>query len=144
MPPVLEAQNLTKRFGGLTAVQAMSIAVAEGEILGLIGPNGAGKTTMFDLLAGSVQPTSGTIRLRGRDVAGQPAHLRLKQGMGRTFQIPRPFSELTLMENMLLSRQDQSGERLWANFTALGRVRAEERSARDKAHEVLELSLIHI
>ena len=62
--------------------------------------------------------------------------------MGRTFQIPRPFSELTLMENMLLSRQDQSGERLWANFTALGRVRAEERSARDKAHEVLEMLLL--
>ena len=142
MPPVLEAQNLTKRFGGLTAVQAMSITVAEGEILGLIGPNGAGKTTMFDLLAGSVQPTSGAIRLRGRDVAGQPAHLRLKQGMGRTFQIPRPFSELTLMENMLLSRQDQSGERLWANFTALGRVRAEERSARDKAHEGLDMLLL--
>ncbi|MBC7738343.1 MAG: ABC transporter ATP-binding protein, partial [Candidatus Saccharibacteria bacterium] len=142
MQTVLEAQNLAKHFGGVMAGQDMSLQVSEGEILGLIGPNGAGKTTMFDLLAGSVKPTSGTIRLRGRDVAGQPAHLRLAQGMGRTFQIPRPFAELTLMENLLLARQGQTGERLWANFTTPGLVRAEERAARDKARGVLDLLLL--
>lgn len=142
MAAVLEARNLTKRFGGVSAVQDMSLAVAEGEILGLIGPNGAGKTTMFDLLAGSVAPTSGAIRLRGHDVAGQPAHLRLKQGMGRTFQIPRPFPELSLTENMLLARQDQTGERLWANFTSPGRIRAEERAAKDKARGLLDMLLL--
>ena len=142
MTPVLEAQNLSKHFGGVTAVDDMSLAVAEGEILGLIGPNGAGKTTMFDLLAGSVAPSAGSIRLRGTEVAGQPAHLRLTQGMGRTFQIPRPFAELTLMENMLLAAQGQSGERMWVNFTSPRLVRTEERAARDKAQGVLDMLLL--
>ena len=142
MTPVLEAQNLSKHFGGVTAVDDMSLAVAEGEILGLIGPNGAGKTTMFDLLAGSVAPSVGSIRLRGTEVAGQPAHLRLTQGMGRTFQIPRPFAELTLMENMLLAAQGQSGERMWVNFTSPRLVRTEERAARDKAQGVLDMLLL--
>jgi branched-chain amino acid transport system ATP-binding protein len=142
MTPVLEAQNLSKHFGGVTAVDDMSLAVAEGEILGLIGPNGAGKTTMFDLLAGSVAPSAGSIRLRGTEVAGQPAHLRLTQGMGRTFQIPRPFAELTLMENMLLAAQGQSGERLWVNFTSPRLVRTEERAAQDKAQGVLDMLLL--
>ena len=142
MVAVLEAQNLTKRFGGVAAVDGMSLTVQSGEILGLIGPNGAGKTTMFDLLAGSVTPTSGAIRLRGKDVAGQAAHLRLAQGMGRTFQIPRPFPELSLIDNVVLARQGQTGERLWANFTAAGRVRNEERAARDKARGVLDMLLL--
>jgi branched-chain amino acid transport system ATP-binding protein len=117
----------------------MSLSVAEGEILGLIGPNGAGKTTMFDLLAGSVRPTSGTIRLMGAEITGAPAHRRLSAGMGRTFQIPRPFPELTLLENMLLARQSQTGERFWANFTSPRRVAEEERAAKDKALALLDL-----
>ena len=137
--PVLEARDVTKRFGGVTAVNEMSLAVAPGEILGLIGPNGAGKTTMFDLLAGSVAPSQGSIRLMGQEVAGEPAHRRIARGLGRTFQIPRPFPELTLMENMLIARQDQSGERFWANFTSARRVAAEERAARDKAAALLDV-----
>ena len=136
---VLEAQDLTKRFGGVTAVDGMSLSVAAGEIFGLIGPNGAGKTTLFDLLAGSVAPTSGSIRLMGQDVAGEGAHRRIGRGMGRTFQIPRPFPELTLMENMLIARQGQAGERFWVNFTAPRRIAAEERAARDKARALLDL-----
>ncbi len=136
---VLEARDLTKRFGGVVAVNAMSLAVRRGEILGLIGPNGAGKTTMFDLLAGSVASSAGSIHLMGREITREPAHRRLAGGMGRTFQIPRPFPELTLLENMLLARQGQSGERLWANFTAPGRVAAEERAAREKALGLLDL-----
>ncbi|MDZ4310699.1 MAG: ABC transporter ATP-binding protein [Cypionkella sp.] len=130
---------MSKRFGGVTAVDQMSFSVASGEILGLIGPNGAGKTTMFDLLAGSVAATSGQIKLMGQDVTKSAAHRRLAGGMGRTFQIPRPFPELSLLENMLLARQDQSGERLWANFTAPRRIAAEERAARDKALGLLDL-----
>ncbi|MEZ5797597.1 MAG: ABC transporter ATP-binding protein [Paracoccaceae bacterium] len=136
---VLQARNLTRRFGGVTAVNDMSLAVAQGEILGLIGPNGAGKTTMFDLLAGSVAPSSGSISLMGRDITREPAHRRLAGGMGRTFQIPRPFPDLSLTENMLIARQHQTGERLWANFTAWRRVAAEERAARDKARALLDL-----
>ncbi|MES2434075.1 MAG: ABC transporter ATP-binding protein [Pseudomonadota bacterium] len=136
---VLEALNVSKRFGGVTAVDQMSFSVASGEILGLIGPNGAGKTTMFDLLAGSVAATSGQIKLMGQDVTKSAAHRRLAGGMGRTFQIPRPFPELSLLDNMLLARQDQSGERLWANFTSPRRIAAEERAARDKALGLLDL-----
>ena len=136
---VLEARNLTKRFGGLAAVNGMSLGVGEGEILGLIGPNGAGKTTMFDLLAGSVAATSGSIHLLGHDITQQPAHRRLATGMGRTFQIPRPFPELTLLENMMLARQGQTGERFWANFTAPRRVAGEERDAQEKALTLLDL-----
>lgn len=138
-PTVLEARDLTKRFGGVAAVRNMSLTVAEGEILGLIGPNGAGKTTMFDLLAGSVRPTSGSIHLMGQSVTHQPAHRRLAGGMGRTFQIPRPFPALTLLENMMLAGQHQTGERFWANFTSPRRVAAEERAARDKALSLLDL-----
>ena len=141
-PPILEAERLTKRFGGVTAVNAMSLAVGQGEILGLIGPNGAGKTTMFDLLAGSVTPTSGRITLAGRDVTADPAHRRLARGMGRTFQIPRPFPELSLVDNLLLARQGQTGERIWASFLSPRRIAAEERAAVEKAREILALMLL--
>lgn len=141
-PPILEARSLTRRFGGIAAVRDMSLSVAAGEIVGLIGPNGAGKTTMFDLLSGSVRVSEGTIRLKGRDVTREPAHHRLAQGLGRTFQIPRPFPDLTCTENLLIARQNQTGERLFANFLAPRRIAAEERAAREKAHEILELMLL--
>ena len=141
-PPILEAERLTKRFGGVTAVNAMSLALGQGEILGLIGPNGAGKTTMFDLLAGSVTPTSGRITLAGRDVTTDPAHRRLARGLGRTFQIPRPFPELSLVDNLLLARQDQTGEHIWASFLSPRRIAAEERAAAEKARGILALMLL--
>jgi branched-chain amino acid transport system ATP-binding protein len=136
---ILDAQHLTRRFGGIAAVRDMSLAVGAGEIVGLIGPNGAGKTTMFDLLSGSVPVSEGTIRLKGRDVTRDPAHRRLAQGLGRTFQIPRPFPDLTLIQNLLVARQHQTGERLFANFLSPRRIAQEERAARDKARDLLEL-----
>jgi branched-chain amino acid transport system ATP-binding protein len=141
-PPILEATSLTKRYGGVTAVNGMSLAVTKGQILGLIGPNGAGKTTMFDLLAGSVTPTSGRIKLAGQVVTADPAHQRLGRGLGRTFQIPRPFPELSLVENLLLSRQGQTGEHIWASFLSPRRIAAEERTATEKAREILTLVLL--
>jgi branched-chain amino acid transport system ATP-binding protein len=137
--PVLTAKNVIRRFGGVAAVNDVSFEVRRGEILGLIGPNGAGKTTMFDLLAGSVAPTSGEIRLEGSVVSGEPAHHRIGRGLGRTFQIPRPFPNLTLIENVMLAAQGQSGEKLFANFLAPWRVAAEERAAEQKAMELLDL-----
>ncbi len=137
--PILDALHLTRRFGGVAAVRDMALAVGAGEIVGLIGPNGAGKTTMFDLLSGSVPVSEGTIRLKGRDVTRDPAHRRLAQGLGRTFQIPRPFPDLTLIQNLLVARQHQTGERLFANFLAPRRIAQEERAARDKARDLLEL-----
>ncbi|TGQ68369.1 ABC transporter ATP-binding protein [Mesorhizobium sp. M00.F.Ca.ET.186.01.1.1] len=137
--PVLTAQNVVKRFGGLIAVNDVSFDVHAGEILGLIGPNGAGKTTMFDLLAGSVLPTSGDIVLNGVQVSGEAAHRRIGRGLGRTFQIPRPLPNLTLIENIMLAAQGQAGESLLANFLSPGRVAAQERAGQKKAMELLEL-----
>ncbi|RWL20792.1 MULTISPECIES: ABC transporter ATP-binding protein [Mesorhizobium] len=137
--PVLTARNVVRRFGGLVAVNNVSFDVRPAEILGLIGPNGAGKTTMFDLLAGSILPTSGDILLNGTLVSGEAAHRRIGRGLGRTFQIPRPLPNLTLIENVMLAAQGQAGERLLANFLTPRRVAAEERAAETKAIELLEL-----
>ncbi|OLP57800.1 ABC transporter ATP-binding protein [Xaviernesmea oryzae] len=141
-PPVLSVRQVSKRYGGLTAVDAMSFEVRPGEILGLIGPNGAGKTTMFDLVAGSVAPSSGQILIGKDDVSRESAHRRIGRGLARTFQIPKPFPELSLLENVLLARQGQAGEQLFANFLMPGRVRAQEAAAREKAMELLDFVLL--
>lgn len=140
--PVLTAKNIVRRFGGIAAVNDVSFEVRHGEILGLIGPNGAGKTTMFDLLSGIVLPTSGEIRLNGAVVSGESAHRRIGRGLGRTFQIPRPLPNMTLIENVMLAAQHQTGERLFANFLLPWRVAAEEKRAREKAMALLDLVLL--
>ena len=136
---VLIAKNVVRRFGGLHAVDDVSFDVRRGQILGLIGPNGAGKTTMFDLLAGNVLPSSGDIVLNGVTVSGEAAHRRIGRGLGRTFQIPRPLANLSLVENVMLAAQGQTGESLLANFLRPFRVAAEERAAEEKAMELLDL-----
>jgi ABC-type branched-subunit amino acid transport system ATPase component len=98
--PLLRLERLTRRFGGLTAVDAVDLEVAAGEILGLIGPNGAGKTTLFALIAGSLAPTSGRVWLEDRVVSGMPAHRVVRAGIARTHQIVRPFQNLTVLENV--------------------------------------------
>ena len=139
---VLSARNVVKRFGGLHAVNDVSFDVRQGEILGLIGPNGAGKTTMFDLLAGSIRPTSGKIELAGADVSREMPHRRIGRGLGRTFQIPRPLPNLTLIENVMLAGQNQSGEKLLTNFLRPFRVAAEEHAAEKKAvHHVYPMRI---
>jgi branched-chain amino acid transport system ATP-binding protein len=100
---VLEVNGLIKRFGGFTAVNNVSFAVEQGEILGLIGPNGSGKSTIFNMLSGFFPPTAGSIRLEGHEIAGRPPHAIIHRGVGRTFQIPRPFRRLTLLENVVLA-----------------------------------------
>ncbi len=96
---ILVLENLRKEFGGLTAVDNLSIAVEEGEILGFIGPNGAGKSTTFNCVTGTHTPTSGTVRYRGEDVTGEPAYEMVKRGMARTFQSFRPLNDRTVREN---------------------------------------------
>jgi branched-chain amino acid transport system permease protein len=99
---LLRAEALTKRYGGVVALNAVSLEIREHELIGIVGPNGAGKTTLFDLLTGFQRPTSGRLSLRGKDVIGSPAYQRSRAGMRRTFQIPRPFGRLTVIENVML------------------------------------------
>jgi branched-chain amino acid transport system ATP-binding protein len=100
---LLEVSGLTKKFGGFTAVSNVSFQVEDGEILGLIGPNGSGKSTTFNCVAGMYRPTSGSIKFRGEDIGGLTANKVCHKGIGRTYQIPRPFRNLTLLENVALS-----------------------------------------
>ncbi len=100
---MLEVQGLTKRFGGFTAVGDVSFAVAKGEILGLIGPNGSGKSTIFNMLSGTLVPNGGSIRFEGREIGGTAPHAIIRSGIGRTFQIPRPFKRLSIVENAVLA-----------------------------------------
>lgn len=101
MPAALEAEAVTVAFGGLTAVNRVSLTVEEGAIIGLIGPNGAGKTTLFNALTGHVR-ASGEVKLFGQRVTRLPAYARTRLGMGRTFQVERPFEGLTVLENVLI------------------------------------------
>jgi branched-chain amino acid transport system ATP-binding protein len=114
--PVLETRSLTKAFGGLTAVDQVSFRVAPGEIRGLIGPNGSGKTTMVNLISGLYRATAGEIQFQGERIDGLPANLRTARGMVRTFQIPKLFRDMTVLENMLLpalaQRQRRNGKDL--------------------------------
>jgi branched-chain amino acid transport system ATP-binding protein len=101
----LEIQGLAKNFGGLQALQGISLALEPGERRALIGPNGAGKTTLFNLISGVLAPSAGTIRLFGRDVTGLPVHRRAILGLGRTYQVTNLFADLTVFENILLAAQ---------------------------------------
>ncbi len=100
---MLSINGLTKNFGGFTAVGGVSFEVAESEILGLIGPNGSGKSTTFNLVAGALAPTAGSIRFCGREIAGTHASKVAHLGIARTYQIPRPFRKLSIMENVALA-----------------------------------------
>ena len=124
---MLSVDHLTKQFGGFTAVNAISFQLDKGEILGLIGPNGSGKSTTFSLIAGLLAPTSGSVSLEGRRISHLPPNAICRLGVGRTFQIPRPFRKLTILENVTLAAYYGTAERI-------SRPVAEQR-----AHEALEL-----
>lgn len=96
---ILNVEHLTKKFGGLVAVNDVSMHVDEGEIVGLIGANGAGKTTLFNMIAGAFAPTSGTITFQGTPIQGKPSHKICELGIGRTYQVVKPFRNLTVLEN---------------------------------------------
>jgi branched-chain amino acid transport system ATP-binding protein len=99
---LLKATDITKEFGGLKAVNRISVALEPGEIVGLIGPNGAGKTTFLNCLAGTFRPTSGRVSFLDQDTTGWSAHEMCRKGLARTFQIPRPFPKLTALENVMV------------------------------------------
>jgi branched-chain amino acid transport system ATP-binding protein len=99
---LLELRNLTRAFGSVKAIDGIDLNVAEGEALGIVGPNGAGKTTLFNLIAGDLAPDAGTIRFKGADITAVGTHRRAAGGIGRTYQIPHPFENLTVFENLLV------------------------------------------
>lgn len=110
--PVLEVSNLTRRFGGITAVDGVSFSVDAGEVLGIIGPNGSGKSTLFNCILGQIAPSEGAIRLDGADVTGlRPAALN-RRGVGRTFQLLQVFPNLSVRENLILAGQEHQGSML--------------------------------
>jgi len=105
---MLEVRHLTKRFGGLAAVNDVSLTLNKGEILGLIGPNGAGKTTFFNCVAGAMQPSEGQVFLEGRELTGKKAHDVCRAGIGRTYQIVKPFGKLSVRDNVVVGALNQT------------------------------------
>ncbi|WP_439576270.1 ABC transporter ATP-binding protein [Elioraea sp.] len=136
-PPALAVRGLTKRFGGFVALDAVSLDVPEGSITGLIGPNGAGKTTLFATVAGFLPPDEGTVMLRGQDVTAAPPWRLHRAGLARTFQIPRLFARMTVLENLMVAAPDQSGERLPLPWIARARIAREEAALAERAQAVL-------
>jgi branched-chain amino acid transport system ATP-binding protein len=135
---MLELREITRHFGGARVVDQVSLTVPAGSITGLIGPNGAGKSTLFNLVAGSLAPSSGQILLDGERIEAEPAHRRLGRGLGRTFQIPRPFGSLSVIENVILAAPGQQGEHILPNWITPGRVAAEERRHAARAREIID------
>lgn len=121
----------------MNAVDGVDLTVEQGRITGLIGPNGAGKTTLFNLIAGTLAPTSGDIRFRGEVISGLTPDRIFARGLARTFQIPRPFPRMSVLENAMLVPLNQSGERFWNNWLKPAEVARQERENRDRAVEVL-------
>jgi branched-chain amino acid transport system ATP-binding protein len=138
MSSVLDVKNMGIRFGGLVALNDVSIAVPEWEIVGLIGPNGAGKTTLFNCIMGTYQPNSGTAAYRGRDISLLPTHRRVALGIGRTFQNIGLVRGLTVLENFLVAQHSRIGYGAWAALIGSPGSFAEERRLRQNAMEVLD------
>lgn len=140
---MLRVADAVKGFGGIKAVNHCSLEVVEGSITGLIGPNGAGKSTLFDLITGFQKLDEGEIHYKDERVDGLPPHELALRGLVRTFQITRPFSRLSVLENMLLPPKGQAGERIWNAWLKPGRVRVQEGLNRKKALELLAYVELH-
>ena len=142
---MITVENLHRHFGGFRAVDGSSIVIEEGSITGLIGPNGAGKTTLFNVIAGVLSPTSGTVTMGGEDITGMPPHELFHKGVLRTFQIAHEFSSMSVLENLMMVPGGQTGETLWNTWFGRRRIADEERALTAKACEVLEfLTIDHL
>ena len=142
---MISVVDVSRHFGGIRAVEGVSLTIEKGSITGLIGPNGAGKTTLFNVIAGVFPPTSGQIFLDGQDITGLQPHELFKLGLLRTFQIAHEFSSLTVLENLMVVPGDQPGEQLrhaWFNYK---RVLEVEARVRERAREVIDfLQISHL
>lgn len=139
---LLETREVSVSFGAFKAVDAVSLTIRKGTITGLIGPNGAGKSTLFNAIAGESIRASGSIRFEGREINRLAPDAIYHHGLARTFQIPRPFSEMTVFENLMLAAPDQVGERIWAPLFARASIRDREKEIAERARDVLDFTTL--
>jgi branched-chain amino acid transport system ATP-binding protein len=138
---LLAADGVTKRFSGITALDAVSLRVEAGEAVGLIGPNGAGKTTFFNCLLGILRPDAGTVVIDGRDITHWPVYRRSRAGLGRTFQRIELFAGMTVREHLLVAARARRGDgRLWKDVLGLDRPTAEDQESSAHTLELLGLA----
>ena len=140
---MLRLEKVSKNFGGLWAVNEVSLEVQSGKIFSLIGPNGSGKTTLFNLITGLLPVSGGKIYFEGKDITGYPAHKRAPLGLGRTFQITKLFQSCNAIENVIISMHCRTRAGLFATLLCLPSERKERKNTRAKAEELLELVGLH-
>jgi branched-chain amino acid transport system ATP-binding protein len=135
---VLEVHGIAKFFDSMKAVDGVDLAIGRGTITGVIGPNGAGKSTLFALIAGALEPTRGQIIFEGETISCLSPDRVFRKGLARTFQIPRPFARMSVLDNAMLAALNQAGERFWNNWWNRGLVARQESAIRE--HAVMQLS----
>ena len=142
---MLEIKDISINFGGIKAVDKASMTIEEGQITGLIGPNGAGKTTLFNVIAGNLKPTYGQVSLLGEDITNLPDYELFHKGVLRTFQLAHEFSNMTVLENLMVVPGQQTGESILNTWFKREQIKIEEEVIKEKAIEVIEfLNLSHL
>ena len=142
---ILQVKNLSKSFGGLKAISNCSLKIKKGSITGIIGPNGSGKTTLFNLIAGNLKSSQGKILFNNEDITNVPSYELFSKGVLRTFQIAHEFSNLTVLENLMMVPGGQSGEKLMNALFKPSLVKKEEENVKEKALQVIDfLNLKHL
>ncbi len=142
---ILQINNISKFFGGLAAVSNCSLNIKKGSITGVIGPNGSGKTTLFNLIAGNLKPNSGQVMFNNEEITSIPSYELFSKGLLRTFQIAHEFTNLTVLENLMMVPGNQSGEKLMTALLKPKLVKKEEEFVKQKAYEVIDfLNLKHL
>jgi neutral amino acid transport system ATP-binding protein len=138
MSAMLQVEGISKHFGGLKALDNVTLNVEQGSITALIGPNGSGKTTLFNVITGFLKATKGRVLFEGREITGLPVHRIANLGIARTFQVSSLFPKLTVWENLLVAYPHQEGENLRSVFTRYGSIRAQEQEQMRRAYRSLE------
>ena len=142
---MLEIKDISINFGGIKAVDKASMTIEEGQITGLIGPNGAGKTTLFNVIAGNLKPTHGQVSLLGEDITALPDYELFHKGVLRTFQLAHEFSNMTVLENLMVVPGQQTGESILNTWFKREQIKIEEEVIKEKALEVIKfLNLNHL
>jgi len=136
---LLSAEGLVKEFGGLRAIDGLSVSIEDGELVGVMGPNGAGKSTFFNCVSGVISPDGGTVSLKGSDVTGDSPELLAHHGLVRTFQNTRELETMTVRDNVRLAAPDQPGERTLPALLRSGSMQEREGTVRERADELIEM-----